>query len=283
MKKYVPHLIIFLVLGSISFLGVGLFSMHSAHEKDKARKRQIFEQEGILHSGDRLVEQGLYEEALKKYETAGLPDFIEQEMDKSGPINRKLRLFRILGKYQEASDELKWYEKINPNGDSVREQRLELEALIAGKSGQSDEAVLKHVQFLKEKYKACLPPQGYCAAYSEIPISIIIRLYDTIGDYNAGIAYIDMILNWTFETDKEFLQLKGRINNVQQSEHCMEQPPDKNPDWHACKWLREFLLIREAFEKDKAEGAKGCVDAKSGEVCMGRATKALIESDYFLW
>ena len=82
------------------------------------------------------------------------------------------------------------------------------------------------------------------------------------------------VLNWTFQTDKEFKHLKGKVETSSQAEQCMELDipvKKRNPDSLACKWLRAYLLIREAFEKDKAEGTKG------------GATKALIQSDYFPW
>jgi hypothetical protein len=57
----------------------------------------------------------------------------------------------------------------------------------------------------------------------------------------------------------------------------------RQAEWHDYKFAYEYLKIREAFEQDKSEGRKSCVGAKTGEVCMGRATKALIQSDYFPW
>lgn len=70
-------------------------------------------------------------------------------------------------------------------------------------------------------------------------------LYDTIGDYDAGIAFIDEILAY-FRTGKA---------------------GDPKPGWVDA----EYMKVREAFEQDKAQGTKG------------RATKALIQSDYFPW
>ena len=63
----------------------------------------------------------------------------------------------------------------------------------------------------------------------------------------------------------------------------MKKAEERGKYWRDYKKLYEYLKVREAFEKDKAEGFKGCVGAKPGEACMGRATKTLIQSDYFPW
>ena len=91
-------------------------------------------------------------------------------------------------------------------------------------------------------------------------VSNILRLRDTIGDYDAGIKFVDECINYFKKADieKSGVYKPGRVDN-------------------------EFVKIREAFEQDKAEGKKGCVGKKPGEVCMGRATKAIIQSDYFPW
>ena len=73
----------------------------------------------------------------------------------------------------------------------------------------------------------------------------ILRLYDAIGDHDAGIKFIDENLAY-FRTGKAGDPKPGKVD-------------------------AEYMKIREAFKKDKAEGTKS------------RATKALIQSDYFPW
>jgi tetratricopeptide (TPR) repeat protein len=235
----------------------------------RGRTAQIFSQEKILKEGDRLVEQGLYDEALEKYDEALAPEFISHESDKASPLFRKVRLFRLTGHYSQALDQLEMFLKLS-HSNVKPEIQNELEVLFFYQQDGAVQPVLDYIAHLKNESNIQSPPNDYSVA-SSIPISTILRLYDTIGDHDAGIAYIDMILNWTFEDDHEFKHLKEKIRTVHDADECMTIGPRENPDWHACKWLREYLLVREAFEQDKAEGKKG------------RATQALIQSDYFPW
>ena len=103
-----------------------------------------------------------------------------------------------------------------------------------------------------------------------------------------------MILEWTYETDDEFKHLKGKIVSTADAIVCAEadkHPKDRNPDWRACEWIGEYLTVREAFEKEKANGGPTCgkwgkIDNPSPDgpdYCVGDATQALIKSDYFPW
>lgn len=127
---------------------------------------------------------------------------------------------------------------------------------------------------MREKHKNEFPPLGYDSGSGVYQIATILRLYDTIGDHDAGIKFIDEILTFLRGRKKdrgEAYDLYDRIKTVEQATSCMKVGPKDNPDWHGCKFLKEYFLVREAFEKDKAESTKG------------RATKALIQSDYFPW
>jgi len=88
------------------------------------------------------------------------------------------------------------------------------------------------------------------------------------------------------ENRNEDSTIYDRIKTSRQAEECADldkKPKDRDPEWRACKLIGEYLKVREAFEQDKAAGFKGCANQKPGEVCMGHATKALIDSDYFPW
>ncbi len=102
-----------------------------------------------------------------------------------------------------------------------------------------------------------LPPKAYVSVYIPIITSKIIYLYDYIGDADGGIAFCDEVL--------KYWEKKSGYN--------LHRPGSKEP----------YFLVRQAFKQDKEEGFKGCLDAKPGEVCMGRAAKAVIQSDYFPW
>ncbi len=248
------------------------------------RMAQIGAQERVLKEGDRLMDQGLYEQALAKYEKGLDSKFIGKDEDRWGPIYRKIRFYRITNNYVAG---LKEFHEASKKQKLDNELELELEALQKFSESGSRQAVYDFIGYIKEKYRDSLPPVAY-NSFSPIPIAQIFRLYSAINDYDAGIAYLDEILNWTFEVDRpEFRQLRTQIQNVQQASQCagldIFPVTKRHPDWNVCKWLREYLLVREGFEQDKAEGFKGCASKKPGEECVGHAMKALIKSDYFPW
>ena len=250
----------------------------------RTRMAQISSQERILKEGDKLVEGGFYMQALSRYEEGLGSRFIAKDEDKRGPIVRKIRLYRATGDFKAGLDEFN-------NAPAILgldpEFKLQLEVLQNWKETGKKQSVYDYINHLKFKYENSLPPKGY-DTFSSIPIADIILLYDAIGDYDAGIAYIDEILNWTFQVDRsEFQQLRAQIQTAQQATECagLDVFPvtKRHPNWSVCKWLREYLLVREGFEQDKAEGFKGCAGKKPGEECVGHAMRALIKSDYFPW
>ncbi|MBI4971616.1 MAG: hypothetical protein HZC17_07250 [Candidatus Omnitrophica bacterium] len=239
-KLLISSVIVFGML--IAFFMIGT-SLRSSTESQN-RTNQIFLQEGILKEGDRLVERGLYSDAMLKYEEGLDAKFISKDEDERGPIVRKIRLSLITGNYQKGLDEISNLPKsvvLDP------EFKMELEALQNSAEINSKQPVYDYIGHLNQKYQNSLPPQNY-DVFSPIPFATILRLYDTIGDHDAGIAYIDMCMKFFKEQDiKKYGQYKPG--------HADE----------------EYLKVREAFEQDKKEGTKG------------RATKALIQSDYFPW
>lgn len=235
---------------------------HNARSKSDATRHsdtdRIVAQTKILRAGDHLAESGRYEEAVTKYKealaedlTAGFPAVLSEGSARSSII----RVLRVQGKYEEAMRDLQWHfdHSTVPGGGQLVDERFELEARIKARDMKSPEPIYQHIEYLKNKYKSQLPPSG--GNYSGILASIIIRLFDFVGDQEHGIAFVE-----------GFLQLyknRGPGNPYQPA----------NP----------YFQIKQAFEQDKDEGFKGCLDAKPGEACMGRATKALIQSDYFSW
>jgi tetratricopeptide (TPR) repeat protein len=211
----------------------------------------------LERKGDRLVEQGLYEDAINKYQEALTPQFIKREEDKCQPLARIRHVHRLQGKYRDALNEMDWFIHQNPKKEEYINDKLELEALCKAQNTHLEQPVFEYIKYLREKYKKLLPPIKYDGNYAPIITSKIIYLYDHIGDVEKGIAFCDEILKYMEKKSGQNLHRLGNKN--------------------------QYFLIRQAFEQDKAEGFKGCLEAKPGEACMGRATKALIQSDYFPW
>lgn len=239
--------------------------------ESKAITSTVYQQHELEEEGRYLAKTGHLDEAIKKFREALEPKYIQYESDKVMAIGSIADILIWQQKYDEALNEWQWFLDQNKRNDEAKIKADEILALKKYKETQSPGPVHDYIMLLRQRESKKLPPNGY---WGPSPVTTILRLYDTIGDHDAGIKFIDEILSWTYDTDKDFKHLKNKINNSKQAEICMElhKPVrERNPDSLACKWLREFLLVREAFEQDKTEGTKG------------RATKALIQSDYFPW
>jgi tetratricopeptide (TPR) repeat protein len=226
-------------------------------EKEDQLQR-IFRQSQIIEQGDILVKQGRYENAILKYSEALNTSFVVNDDDRMSPIGRLERVCKLQGNYKQALEQLQWFINQNTNGSGWHDDKSEIESLIKTRDTHSNGPVLGHIEYLKNKYEAQLPPKKYAFGFTPIISSAIIRLYDHIGDFEDGIAFVKGVIAY-LETRPVLVQSKN-----------------------------EYMKILEAFEQEKREGWKGCVDFKPNQsepdtVCMGKATKALIQSDYFPW
>ena len=235
--------------------------------------KAVVESVRLVHQAKSLEEQGRYEEALKKYHDALAHELNKYRWEEASARGGIVKVYINMKRYDDALNAMDWFLEENKNPKAALERIKEIKELKKYQKTNDPQGVHEYIKFYRKEYEHFLPPKNWFAG-SDIYISTILRLYDTIGDHDAGIKFIDEILDWTHQTDNDFKHLKGRINDSQQASECigLDKPvKERNPDWRACKWLREYLLVREAFEKDKAEGTKG------------RATQALIQSDYFPW
>lgn len=228
------------------------------------RTKKIVEQERLLEEGRHLTEQGYYDEAIIKYHEAMSPELLLHDYDIESPIFLMSKAQKLQGKYEEALRNINEVLKKHPNVQegNWHEQQLELEALIKARDTKSNQPIYDYIGYLRGKYKNQLPPKS-CRGMCDTIASTIIRLYDHIADFDGGIAFAESFL--------KFYKKIGPGNPYQPA----------NP----------YFQIKQAFEQEKKEGFKGCRDARprqteggqAGEPCMGRATKALIKSDYFAW
>ncbi|MBI4398910.1 MAG: tetratricopeptide repeat protein, partial [Candidatus Omnitrophica bacterium] len=230
--------------------------------------------------GKALFRQGKYDEALQKFQESCAPKYELYKGRGNGYAESYIReIYVMRGEYEKALEhvtrvlKLPYMQEIlkKSTHDNFTEEKLEYEALIKARDTGSWQPVYDFIDYLKKTHHNELPPNGYNLG-SITPISTILRLYDTIGDHDAGIAYVDMILDWTFEVDKpEFSHINRNISSEEAEKYMkIKKLADGKPnkEWRVYKWLREYLLVREAFEQDKREGTRG------------RATQALIQSDY---
>ncbi|MFA7255270.1 MAG: hypothetical protein WC133_04125 [Candidatus Omnitrophota bacterium] len=220
----------------------------------------IWEQGAIENEGFRLAEEGFYDAAIAKYHEALAPRFIQEEGDRCHPLYGIMNVHRLQGKFDEALQEARWFLKINPKKEEYKDNQLELKALLEAQNTKLKIPIFQYVVYLFGKYKKLLPPIKYDGNYVPIIASRIIFCYGWSGDADRGIAFLDKIINY-FASGKAGRRAKERAFTM------------RNP----------YFVIRQAFEQDKKEGFKGCLESKPGDACMGRAIKALIQSDYFPW
>lgn len=247
----------------------------------------MLQQNKLEREASGLEEALQFELAKEKFVQAiGIGKRMTPRQDYWRPTFFYTRVLQKEGKYEEALREISQLCETAPENELFADMKVELEILIKARSLNSDSPIRQYIEDFKEKYAAGLPPKGTGDA---IRMTTMLRLYDAIADYDAGIAYIDQslkLLKIKKEKRNEDATVYDRIKTAQQAEECAalnKRPKDRDPQWAACKLIRNFLLVREGFEQDKAEGRVACFNSKPGEICLGRATKALIASDYFTW
>jgi tetratricopeptide (TPR) repeat protein len=251
---------LFSIFFSISF---GMAVRAATPFPNDERTKKIFTQECLIKEGSDLVEEGRYDQAIAKYKEAAKPELFLHDYDEDRPNLLMAEALEFQSKYEDAllviDNILKKYPDRKGYDESWDGKKLELNALINARNTKSPEPIYKHIGYLKEKYKNQLPPNA--GTYSDVIASSIIRLYDHIGDFEKGAEFVN-----------------GFLKRCADGVTCKD-----NERKLAYTSKHPYFPIRAAFEQDKAEGFKGCVDAKPGGACMGRATKALIQSNHFPW
>ncbi len=224
------------------------FSMSSKPATDKKDSlSRVMSQESLMREGRLLMDQGEYEKAFKKYQEAADPIYIKHQYERRSPVYGMMRACVMLKDYKKASEVFRWVYDNSPNDIQVQIRRNELDALIEWQKTDRKDLVYKVIEETKITFNDQMPPLNY-AGMGPYMVTTILRLYDTIGDHDAGIAYIDEVMKYFDELDMKNYG-EHRLGKVD----------------------KEYLKIRKAFEQDKAEGSKG------------RATRALIASTHFPW
>lgn len=191
-----------------------------------------------------LVKNGQYDAAITRYQDALDDSLIQYDYDRSMALAMATRLYQLQGKIDLAVKSLHKFNQSTLPNDFYKTTEPELQAVIAASEQRSKLPIYKHIDWLWKEYGLSLPPNKVRGGAA----SDIIRLYDYLEDYNEGIKFVDKALKY------QGLKEKPRA---------------------------EFLKIRRAFEESEAGMPKICGDG--GKTCIGRATHALIQSDYFPW
>lgn len=190
---------------------------------DDEGTRKIIRQTQIIHEAQALEKESRFEEAIAKYQESMSPSLLNSERDKAYGMAGILTIHQKQGKLDLALKELEeWYRLfVSPyQAQLYIDRKPELEALIKARDTGSNEPIYAHIENLKQRYKPVLPPKGH----QSFVTSQIIRLYDYIGDLDAGIAFVDSVLSYK--------KLYPRVRE-------------------------EYLKVKQAFMADKAQGTKG--------------------------
>jgi len=221
-----------------------------------------------------LAKAGFYDNAIAKFREALSPEYIEFEFEKGMATGSIVHILIFQEKYDEAFEEWKWFIEQNKKNNEAQITAEEIISLKKFKETRNPEYVRSFIELYRQNKYKLLPP-SFEWGPGPAEVSTVLRLYDTIGDPASGIGLIDEVLVWAYENEKALEPLRNhRIDNASDAIKCAAKDKpveERDPTWRGCSWLAEYLLVREAFEKDDVEGAKG------------RATKALIQSDYFPW
>jgi len=170
-----------------------------------------------------LVYKGQLEEAIAKFNEALHPSLLCNALDRAHPLWGIMRVHQAQGKFELALEEVQWFVKLRPNKDTYQNKKLELEALIKAKETKTNTPIYEFIKDMRERYKTILPPEDYMVRSSYVT-SIIIVLYDYMGDTDGGIAFVDPISKF-----------RKNVPGIHQA----------------------YQNVKKAFEQDKLEGTQG--------------------------
>lgn len=215
---------------------------------------KVYSRVQLQKEGQRFAKQFKFKKALESYQKSLDPALRNFEWQQGPAWGGIKRVYTHLGSYDKALQALTWHLKVNPK--QFEHEQRELTALKKYREFGDPSSVYEHIDYMKRRFPTAYPPQNAASNYT----GLILHLYGVIGDPDAGIEFIDECLSYFKKIDIE-----------------------KYGEYQPGRADAAYLKVREAFERDKAEGFKGCAGVPAGEVCMGHATRALIQSDYFPW
>jgi len=185
------------------FLGASLFGEIMTTELADDQNREFEKLNGIqkvvvrcgLQREARALEiEGKLDEAILKYQDAIQPALVTDEAEKSMALWGIMEIHQMQGKYRLALEEVQWFLRMNPGKPNYWEKKYELEALIEAERLGSTEPVYEYIRSLRERYRDHLPPGQYTFIGTWVGRAII-RLYDFLGDYGAGIDFVNLLLS----------------------------------------------------------------------------------------
>lgn len=240
----------------------------------RLKKSVLGEQLALERRGYELRKKGEYVEAVLAYQKAlsvarsgeyySVKHKNRAEATAHGAL---MRLFVLLKKYDLALEEAEWFSVISEDHSYLVRYKSLIMTLKKYDEAGDKRPVYETIDWFKREYKSDLPPKGFDAHI----FGIVVFLYDHIGAYDEGVNFAKSLYQWF----SDLHEWQTGPLTVAEADACMQEniisPGRVKPDWDKCRVLREFLTVREGFEKDKREGT------------TGRARHALEVSDFLGW
>ena len=192
------------------------------------RFARIYKQQILIQDGSALARQGQFDDAIIKFKRALQPDMLLHDYSDDVPVFLIARTLKLQRKYEEALKLLVPILNKYPDKESNWvDERKEIEALMVLRDTGSSKDIYAHINFLKQKNRKWLPPNPPTPTIIFVETTIF-RLYDEIGDFDAGINFAEEFLKY---------QKSRGIDPYQPINH--------------------YFQMKRAFEQDKREGRKG--------------------------
>lgn len=200
--------------------------------QDRWMQKMLLQHE-ILNEGRILAKQGMYDDAIKKYELAMDSSVLNRKGDAVYSLWAICTIYKYQGKLDEALDLFqKNVVPLNPKKQEYINMRIELKALIRARDTKNNKPIYDYINYIKTRYGEYLPPKGYSTTYNS-EIGELIHLYDYLHDYDAGIAFIDEIIKY----------------------HTTNKDPNHRSA--TSRHVKDYARVKRAWELDKETGQHG--------------------------
>ena len=220
-----------------------------AYEAYQKRFGDLVSYGNTLELGDKMTQSGQYDEALKQYHAALESKYIFTDAEKSESKERVVRTLLLLGRYEEALENWKWFDAVYKRKESFEIKKSQIEALIQYRKTGNPKIILDFINQYEQKIKQSGLSYGLLRAN-------VIFMYDVIGAYDEGIAYMDEEISglrkYQVSHGKDG-SIFDQVTTSVEAKGCVDSKysTNRNPQWRTCEILYDKLRIREAFNRSK--------------------------------
>ena len=253
MKRFFAFIFVGFCLTFLAIFALLIFPKLSAPKREMdLNSRAHFQQAVMIKKAREEVDLGQYKNALKILDDAlAVPGLRDVAFDRAFALSTKVSIYLIMSDYENAkkifTETQKWY----PDDHLLMAEFQQIDALLEYTKTMNADSVYAFIENLKKLRKQSLPPVNIDGG----TVATIFRLYDVIGDYDAGIALANECISFYHKVNIS----KGL------------KPVD----------AIDYVRIRTGFEESKRGERKICGDG--GKTCIGRATHAILQSDTLPW